>query len=71
MTIIIGDGETFKDIKRLVKISKYKSSIKLLGYKSNVGKYYPLFDIFLFRARGEGFGLTAIESYLNGLVFLP
>jgi len=68
--ILIGDGETFEDIKRLVKISKYKSSIKLMGYKSNVEKYYPLFDIFLFPARGEGFGLTAIESYLNGISVL-
>ena len=68
--ILIGDGDTFKDIKQLVKTSKYKSSIKLLGYKSNVEKYYPLFDIFLFPAKGEGFGLTAIESYFNGISVL-
>ena len=68
--ILIGDGESYNDIEKLVKSSKHKSDISLLGYKKNVHNYYPLFDISIFPAFGEGFGLTAIECYMHGISVL-
>ena len=37
--ILIGDGESYNDIEKLVKSSKHKSDISLLGYKKNVHNY--------------------------------
>ena len=64
--VILGDGETFDIISQKVNDSKYKSSIKLLGYKHNVEDYYNTFDICVFPSENEPFGLVALEAYLYG-----
>ena len=50
---IVGDGETFESVKKLVKRFKIENLTNLVGYSSDVGKYYKLFDICVFPSKKE------------------
>ena len=63
---IVGDGETFESVKKLVKRFKIENLTNLVGYSSDVGKYYKLFDICVFPSKKEPFGLVGIEAYSYG-----
>ena len=59
---IIGDG---KSKQRLIDYSKelnVEDSINILGYRSEVGKYYDSFDIFVLPSREECLSLALIDA---------
>jgi len=64
--ILVGDGETFNDIKTLVENEKLNKDVILTGYKTDVSEYYKGFDICVFPSENEPFGLVGVEAYLNG-----
>ncbi len=46
----------------------YKNQVHILGFKSNLAKYYKNSDILLFPSKGEGLSNTFIEALSYGLV---
>jgi len=64
--ILVGDGETFNDIKALVDTEKLNKDVILTGYKTEVSEYYKGFDICVFPSENEPFGLVGVEAYLYG-----
>lgn len=68
--VMIGSGETYNEIEKLVKTSKYSSDIQMLGYKPNVEEYYNMFHLCVCPSKGEGFGLVGVEAYLYGKLVL-
>jgi glycosyltransferase involved in cell wall biosynthesis len=63
---LIGDGDTFKSIQALIKEKELTDKIEMLGYKKNVHDFYNSFDVVVHPSDNEGFGLIAVESYING-----
>ena len=64
--ILVGDGDTFEYVNKLVTSEGLNNRIKLLGYKSNVTEFYEKFDVCVFPSEKEPFGLVAVEAYLSG-----
>lgn len=63
---LIGDGDTFESIQALVKEKQLTDKVEMFGYKKNVHDYYKAFDIVAHPSDNEGFGLIAVEAYING-----
>jgi len=64
---IIGDGPEkvkLKDIKNNIETPE---GIKLLGWQSNLDKFYSQADVFLLTSNYEGWGLVVIEAAKYGL----
>ncbi len=64
--ILVGDGPTYLSIKNLVKEKALDQLVEMNGYDVNVQRHYLEFDICVFPAEKEPFGLVAIEAYNFG-----
>ena len=56
--LILGDGP---DKEALLAESQGLSNIKWLGFKSNIGDYLAIMDLFVFPSRNEGLGSTLLD----------
>lgn len=56
--LILGDGP---DKEALLAESQDLSNIKWLGFKSNIGDYLAIMDLFVFPSRNEGLGSTLLD----------
>ncbi|MTE26541.1 glycosyltransferase family 4 protein [Winogradskyella ouciana] len=64
---LVGDGDTFNQIKDLAISLKLEESVEMVGYQSDVQNYYNMFDVCVFPSQAEPFGLVAVEAYLHGI----
>ena len=64
--VLVGDGDTFEYVNKLITSEGLNNRVKLLGYKSNVTEFYEKFDVCVFPSEKEPFGLVAVEAYLSG-----
>lgn len=64
--ILVGDGVEFKNIQELVSKLELIQDVNLVGYSTEVDKYYRQFDLCVFPSEKEPFGLVAVEAYLHG-----
>jgi glycosyltransferase involved in cell wall biosynthesis len=60
--IFIGDGEYFKHAQQLVREAGAEDNIRLIGWKSDVAKWYELFNIVILYSKWEGLSLTILEA---------
>ncbi|MBA7600142.1 D-inositol-3-phosphate glycosyltransferase [subsurface metagenome] len=60
--IIIGGGEQYSDLKRIIDESRLKDTVELKGEKINAENYLKMFDIFILPSIYEGFGNVFIEA---------
>ncbi|MEG2050933.1 MAG: glycosyltransferase family 1 protein [Oscillospiraceae bacterium] len=65
--ILIGDGESKKDIELMINNLKIKEKVILLGSISNVNEVLQAFDVFVLPSNFEGLGIVAIEAQTAGL----
>lgn len=67
--LIIGDGEEYENLKKMVKDARLEKNIIFFGFiEPNLIPYYlKASDIFLFPSLGEGFGIAIIEAMAAGL----
>lgn len=68
--VLVGDGETFADIKNRIQKLGLNEAVEMVGFTKNVKMYYEQFDVFVNPSDNEGFGLVAVEAYLAGLPVL-
>ncbi|MBD3107614.1 glycosyltransferase [Bacillus sp. AGMB 02131] len=65
--LLIGDGNTKKEIIEMVNSLNLKDSVKILGLRNDVSKLIQGMDVLLFPSLYEGLPLTLIEAQTAGL----
>lgn len=66
--VIIGDGEEWKTLEKLIQISDVPGRILITGFVKDAASYLPAFDIFVLPSRSEALGYAILEA---GLASLP
>lgn len=65
--LLIGDGPQKDYLFEKIKLYKLVDNVKILPSTEKVNEYYNVFDLFLFPSKFEGFGITILEAFSNGL----
>jgi L-malate glycosyltransferase len=65
--IILGDGEERTHIEEQIKEYNLEDSVILAGFRSDVGDFYSLFDIFVLSSRDEGLGTAILDALAMGI----
>ena len=65
--VLIGEGSLKENIKNKVAELSLSDSVLFLGNRSDVNKFYQMFDVFIFPSLFEGLGVVAIEAQAAGL----
>lgn len=68
--ILIGVGETQKEIKRYTKELKLEDRVKFLGFRSDIPNIMKSCDLGILSTNFEGFGIVAAESLAAGTLML-
>jgi len=64
---IVGDGPERESIEQQIKNLGLTRNVKLLGWQSNLERYYTEADIFLLTSNSEGWPLVILEAASYGL----
>lgn len=59
---IIGDGEEFENLNKMIKDYKLENNIKLLGFKDNVKEYMKNSDCLVMSSLMEGIPIVLLEA---------
>ena len=65
--LLLGSGETRKNIEGLANSLDVNRHILFAGNVNNVGDYLSAMDVFAFPSKYEGMPLSLIEAQANGL----
>lgn len=63
---IIGDGDEYNNLKRLIKLYNASEYIKMYGAQANPFQFMKSADLLLLLSRTESFGMVLVESMLLG-----
>mgnify|MGYP000901005285 FL=1 len=63
---IVGDGELRDELENKVKELDLQDSVTFLGYRKDIAECINSFDFCVLPSVFEGFGLVAIEAFMNG-----
>ena len=63
---IVGDGELRNELENKVKELDLQDSVTFLGYRKDIVECINSFDFCVLPSVFEGFGLVAIEAFMNG-----
>ncbi len=64
---IVGDGQEFHKVEKLINESSLADKIKLLGYHDNIPDLLSEWDIYVQPSLFEGLCLTVVEAIASGL----
>lgn len=67
LLVWVGDGDKFDNFKDTIFKEGLTDKIILTGSRSDVHKFYSLFDCFLLPSKFEGLGIVLLESQSSGL----
>lgn len=62
---IVGDGELRNELEKKVKELHLQNSVTFLGYRKDIAECINSFDFCVLPSVFEGFGLVAIEAFMN------
>jgi sugar transferase (PEP-CTERM/EpsH1 system associated) len=65
--VLVGDGPERAALESLVKELDVEAGVKLLGYRSDVGRLIQAFDCFSMSSRSEGLPLVLLEAMATAL----
>lgn len=68
--LLVGVGETKKEIEEYVKSLKLEKRIKFLGFREDIGNIMKSCDLGILSTNFEGFGIVAVESLATGTLML-
>lgn len=60
--LLIGSGEQEEEVKNLINELDLNDIVIMLGYQTDVYKYYPLMDIFILPSKYEGLPMVILEA---------
>lgn len=60
--VIFGDGDQKFYLQKLIESKALKENVFLLGYRKDVFRYMPDFDVFVLPSRTEGLPITLLEA---------
>lgn len=64
---IAGEGPLRESLQALITKLKLEDKVRLIGWQSEINKFFSKLDIFVLPSRWEGFGLVVLEAGLAGL----
>lgn len=64
--VLVGEGELYNDVQRLISKKKLMDCVTLLGVQKDTNAFYNMFDIFLLPSLFEGLPVVGIESQATG-----
>ena len=64
---IVGDGEEYNKLNKLINSCNLKEKINLLGFRNDIFKYLLKSDFVILPSKKEGFGLSIIEGFSVGI----
>ena len=67
LLVWVGDGDKFDIFKETISKEGLSDKVILTGSRSDVYKFYSLFDCFLLPSKFEGLGIVLLESQSSGL----
>lgn len=67
MLLLVGQGPLVDEMKAKVDSLGLTNSVKFVGQRTDVSRFYQAFDHFLFPSLYEGLGMVAIEAQCAGL----
>jgi glycosyltransferase involved in cell wall biosynthesis len=65
--VVVGDGDALESCKELAATLGVAADVQFVGYQTEVGKYLPGMDIFVFPTHKEAMGLALVEAMAAGL----
>lgn len=65
--IIVGDGPLREELLQYVSDKGLKDNIIFTGYRNDVIKLIPAFDIFMMTSREEGLGTSVLDAFAAGV----
>lgn len=65
--IFVGDGELYREAKRMVKKAGMEKRILLPGWKTDIENWLLKFDVFLLYSKWEGLPISILEAMSYGL----
>lgn len=65
--ILIGAGETEKEIRQIVSDKGLSDRVMFLGVRNDINRLYQAMDCFVFPSLFEGLGIVAVEAQCSGL----
>jgi sugar transferase (PEP-CTERM/EpsH1 system associated) len=65
--VIVGDGPEKQNLEQLIQAVGLNPSIILAGYRSDIRRFYGLFDVFVLNSFAEGMSNTLLEAMSSGL----
>ena len=65
--IIVGDGPERQNLESLIQALGVGQSVILAGYRSDIQRFYGLFDVFVLNSFAEGMSNTLLEAMSSGL----
>jgi glycosyltransferase involved in cell wall biosynthesis len=66
--LIIGSGELYEELNKLILVNSLEDSVYLLGEVINPFPYFLISDLYVCSSKFEGFGLTILESMASKLL---
>lgn len=70
ITLIIGGGDEYENLKKLISEKKLSDKIYLIGSIDNAGRYIKAFNLFALTSRYEGLSITLIEALFSNVPIL-
>jgi len=67
LLVIVGDGPEKANLENLIRTLGISPSPILTGYRSDVARFYGLFDVFVLNSFAEGMSNTLLEAMSSGL----
>ena len=68
--MFIGDGEMREQVEARIHELGIENSVRLLGVRQDVSKFYQALDVLMFPSTYEGLGMVAVEAQAAGLPVL-
>lgn len=65
--IILGEGELYENLQKLIKDLKLENNVLLLGFVDNPYDYLKKSDLFIFSSLYEGLGNSILEAFSCGI----